>query len=474
MKDDGKKKLSDFSKDELMNMDSEELLSLIMEKKKKNVKKKETNIKVKTNQFDGMSNDEIYDYIKNKKNQKKKKIEEKIDSKQESKKTIKKEDNSKDIDVNDLKKSLDVDKDLEIKRTKKKNVVDNEFSLKNKKGKVSKSKKRNKSSVFNVFKLLLIVLILFGVSLLIIYNINRVDLNFNIDYKAIDSEKIVEKINKKLYDECVNQSVNEKDNSDEISEYLSDLNKYLKKYSVSVGYLDLSKGFNYYYGEDKSYYAASSIKSLDALYIYSKAAKGELSLDEKVLYVSKFVKSFSPGVKKHKIGSAISLRELVSYAILYSDNSAHEMLISYIGLSNLRAYAKALGAVNVFPTSEHFGNISVNDAIIYMKELYNLFESDYEGAKELKQFFIDADVNDLYLEDNSFEVGHKYGHYSSSYHNLGIVYADNPYIIIVLTNEGENHTLVNNISKKIYDLHLKYYSNREQICFSKVYENKKN
>ena len=49
---------------------------------------------------------------------------------------------------------------------------------------------------------------------------------------------------------------------------------------------------------------------------------------------------------------------------------------------------------------------------------------------------------------------HKYGYYGSYYHDVGIVYADDPYIVVILTKHGNGNfkSIVQDLSKKIYGL----------------------
>ena len=49
---------------------------------------------------------------------------------------------------------------------------------------------------------------------------------------------------------------------------------------------------------------------------------------------------------------------------------------------------------------------------------------------------------------------HKYGSYGDYYHESGIVFTNNPYIVVILTKHGNNRysSVVRTITKKIYTL----------------------
>lgn len=279
-----------------------------------------------------------------------------------------------------------------------------------------------------------------------------------------------ERRKKKLYEECVERPYSDSDNTEEMSSAISNLNNYFKEnYSISVVYEDLTYGFSYEYREDVVYYAASTIKSLEALYVYTKAREGVIDLDETITYSKKFKVSYSTGVSKHKIGDKIPIRDLVKYSVIYSDNSAHQMLISYIGKNTLKKFGNDLGAVNTLIGGDNFGNISALDGAIYMKALNEFLQKDDEYAKELKSFFLEAEQKELSV--NKLKVANKYGLYKSYYHNIGIMYDERPYVISILTLEGlkNKEEKINDISNKIYELHQSYKTNRENVCKLEIY-----
>lgn len=246
----------------------------------------------------------------------------------------------------------------------------------------------------------------------------------------------------------------EMDETDAIITAMNELVNFSKdNYSVSVAYEDLTYGYSFYYNENKVYYAASTINSLVALYVYTKAAEGSINLDDTITYTSKYVYSYSEGVKKHKLGFKIPIRTLVKYSIIYSDNSAYQMLISYIGKSKIKEFGKSLGVLNTLNDGDNFGNISANDGLIYMKSIDDFVNNNGELGLELKSFFIESNQKELAVDN--LAVANKYGLYKNYYHNMGIVYDDSPYVVSIMTLEGYNdrENIINTISNKIYNLH---------------------
>ena len=323
-----------------------------------------------------------------------------------------------------------------------------------------------------------IILVLILVFSLIFYFINSSNDNgqdniFNIsDEKDKELQRQKELLEK--YNSCLNREYSEETLSEDVKNKMNELTSYLSEtYEVSVKYEDLSSGFVYTYNSDKVYYAASTIKSLDALYIYTKAAQGEISLDETMEYTAKYKWSSSKEMSKLEYGTKVTLRDLVKYAVVVSDNSAHQMLVSYIGRNNLKEFGQSLGAKNTLVGADNFGSIDVNDAIIYMKAVNDFINNNETLGEELKSYFVQAEQNDLELPEYGIEAAHKYGQYSYYYHDIGIVYDDSPYVVAILTLEGGSNfeEKVKDINKHIYEMHKFYNDKKKELCDVEVYGN---
>ena len=290
--------------------------------------------------------------------------------------------------------------------------------------------------------------------------------------EAEKAKKELEEKQKKEYDACLVRALDENDSIDEISVYVDDLNEYIKdNYRLSVSYEDLTYGFSYSYNVDTEYYAASTIKSLTAMYIYEKAFNNEINLDDTITYSSKHRMGSSLEMKKRNYGEKITLRNLVKYSVTVSDNTAHNMLVQYVGISKLKKYGNDLGANLTHLNDDLFGYIDLDDAVIYMKKLNDLIHNTGDYGIELESYFLSAEQNSLELTDFDIKAAHKYGEYEYFYHDIGIVYDKNPYVIAVLTHEGRKNydAIIKDINSRVYELHNMYYKNRESYCKTSVY-----
>lgn len=291
--------------------------------------------------------------------------------------------------------------------------------------------------------------------------------------KKIDAEKLEQEMFEK-YNVCLKRPLDEHDSSLLIDQYIGELNQYLKDtYKVSVMYNDVNLGYTYSYNVDKTYYAASTIKSLGAIYLYEKAYLGEINLDDTIVYLKKHKLGASAYMKEVSYGTKVSLRDLVKYSITASDNTAHKMIVDYIGVNNLIEYGKNLGATLTHLGGDLFGYINVSDATLYMTKLNKLINESGELGQELKSYFVNDDQNGLAIADMEIAAAHKYGQYQGIYHDIGIVYSENPYIVTILTEHGKADfvSIIKDINGRIYQLHELYNNNRVTYCENLIYSN---
>ena len=273
------------------------------------------------------------------------------------------------------------------------------------------------------------------------------------------------------YNNCLSDTYNTYDDTPYLAAMEEKLTAYLENYNVSVAFKDINTGYSYSYNSDKNYYAASTIKMLDAIYIYLNAYNGNLNLDTEVTYLAKHKMGSSLKMKDYKIGDKVSLRKLVEYAITVSDNTAHNMLVDYIGKSTLKEFGNSLGTTTTLVGNDDFGAINNRDSMIYLETLNDLINNTGELGEELKSYFVNSDQNYLNFPNEGISAVQKYGEYNSYYHANGIVYAENPYLVSILTLHGYDdfEKVIRNINTEIYNLQKEFYENRKNVCYAKVY-----
>lgn len=209
----------------------------------------------------------------------------------------------------------------------------------------------------------------------------------------------------------------------------------------SVYLQDLRSGGVYTYGAGALYYPASTLKAPYALWLCRKADAGLIDLDGTV-------PNLLPGalegddLSTYSAADAVPARLALHAMIADSDNDATTLLagawpgddsgftdfLSELGFSNATACGiTADGGI--------VGLTDVLDTASVMVELYNYFGSDAENAAFLQECFLGAEHEILYVPQ-SVPAAKKYGSWDYAYHDAVIVYAENPYVLCCMTDQG--------------------------------------
>ena len=407
-----------------------------------------------------VSNDELYDLLQERKELNKYKRKYKVFEEKKEPETI--PETTPEVEVVEEKK-------IEVKEE----VKPEEEPVFKEKASINDLKKvRNQNIVIIIILLALLIGLIMGITLFVMRNkedpsshLLVVEENNEEELKEDKEKELAE-----LYEKCLVRPLDDKDRTEDVIKAEDDLKSYLSKYKTSVGYVDLDYGYTFNYNENQVYYAASTTKILVVLYLYKEAANGNVDLEKTIKYTSSDRWSASPEMSKVKYGTNVSLRTLSKYTLTVSDNTAYQMLVKYVGRKKIIEFARSLGAKHTF-TGDNFGSIDVNDGINYWKAVNEFINNSGDLGEELKGYMVAAEQNGLSFDQNGIQAAHKYGEYSPIYHDLGIVYSSHPYIVVILTREYGKTMLnkIQDINSKIYELHLKYYTNRENVCHLEVY-----
>lgn len=257
----------------------------------------------------------------------------------------------------------------------------------------------------------------------------------------------------------ISNCLNEPYKSEKIDELFNELKNTYVNRGIAVSFKDLNNNYELNFNEKKIYYSASASKVFDVIYIL----ENNIDLTESLVYRPDIDMKGSVGMKKHKYYDKVTLLELISHLLRYSDNTAHYMLIEYIGVNNLRNYFKEYN-LNINEADPFVSNYTATLARASIERLYNLLNSDNEDYKTIKDSMNNNNMNSLSF-DNVL-INHKYGWYESTYHDIGFYDSDNPYVIAVLTTSGSSdyNYVVNDISKKIYNIYSKNLELKREFC----------
>lgn len=244
---------------------------------------------------------------------------------------------------------------------------------------------------------------------------------------------------------------------------------------TAYGYYDITSGESMLYNADTVYYSASLIK---APYIYSvlleisefekNAARDEngsiiygegeekYNLDEMWTYDPETMFEAGSGeIVSMPAGTQMTWRELFSYVLLWSDNVAWNQIMDRFGFTT---FYRLVGELGIRGTSSDFMDLSVNDCIKFLREMYDFFETGEPLALFMKENMMkskhDVMICASFPEDT---VPHKYGWDTDSYHDMAIIYDEHPYIIVIMTDlhdgTDEDNAFVHSVVEMTKEIH---------------------
>lgn len=269
---------------------------------------------------------------------------------------------------------------------------------------------------------------------------------------------------------CVSSPIDMDNLPDSINTIIDEINNYYNSsYDYfAFAYKDIFTGFTVSYNANQNIFTASTIKAPKDIYLYEMASQGKIDLNEELTYTARYYNDGTGVLKNKPINSKYSIRTLLEYSTVTSDNAAHNMLMDKYGRENMLKFWNNLGTNAIFKENSNWGVINVHDALIYMSELYRFYAKDSEYGEALMNNFIKAYPTFLSGKGN-VPVANKSGWSGTAIHDVAIVFADNPYIVVALSNLGETDYYASYFYKAndlAYRLHEEYWKYKMNTCNS--------
>lgn len=280
--------------------------------------------------------------------------------------------------------------------------------------------------------LLLIIFTLVGCGSKQTSNISTEELNISQDINenlAKDTEKI--------------STINVGQNPENTEKTASKLNEILEtipnivenyKDNMSLYYYNFDSKEEYYFNEDIYYLTASLKKIPQVMQVLDKVHNGEITLDTKIEYQdSDYADGTGILQVEEEIGSH-PISQLIELAMTESDNIAYNMLNRLCGDSLLEYVNDMLGE-NAMIIENDYTKLTAKHNFKILYKLYTNPDNNpyYKMIIEhLKKTAFNDSLN-KYLPDGA--VSHKIGSYFRSYHDSGIIFGKQTYILVVLTRD---------------------------------------
>lgn len=267
---------------------------------------------------------------------------------------------------------------------------------------------------------------------------------------------------------------------------------------IAVYYEDIYNGYTYSYHADDIFDSASLIKAPFVL-AHLQAASGEYldrqnaqlrALEEGTVYqppmrelsdgttttepIYDFSRTFvyhadenyqsgSGKIIEAEDGTVFTQKELFWYLLQYSDNVAYYQLNLAYGYLPLRQLAHERGWTSMYGT---LSEMSAHDAGKIMIDIYRFTESGAPYADIMKDGMIGSAHKAIIVNAVSPKiVAHKYGWAEGTYHDMAIVYDENPYVISIMTNYDvggkEVNAYLQEIVSCIDSLHDQFYVKKQ-------------
>jgi beta-lactamase class A len=198
---------------------------------------------------------------------------------------------------------------------------------------------------------------------------------------------------------------------------------------------DLEGGSGFGINENESMQAASLVKLPVMADIYKLAQDKDLSLSQKYVLQESDKVGGSGSLIGQPPGTSLTLRELVQYMGKQSDNTAFNIALNkIIGLEKAQNYTTSLGMVNTLldPNENKTTPFEIGS---FFRQLWSGGIVNETGKKEILNSLTDTVWEDWlpkYIED--VDVAHKYGRETHVINDAGIVFTNDPYVIVVMTD----------------------------------------
>ncbi len=176
----------------------------------------------------------------------------------------------------------------------------------------------------------------------------------------------------------------------------------------------------------------------------------------------KMMQDGSGKLKGMEDGIELTYLELIEYALLYSDNIAFAQLRALFGYTDYYSVARTIGASGY---ANGFMQLSAEDCGKFLEAIYAFIEEDTPYSTLLK----DALLKSMHtvvipLGVSPTPVAHKYGWDEDAYHDMGIVYDEHPYVLVVMSDLDQGGNTVNaylqSVVRSVHSIHKTFYAKK--------------
>jgi beta-lactamase class A len=215
----------------------------------------------------------------------------------------------------------------------------------------------------------------------------------------------------------------------------------------------LNSGDSYGIFQNETFQAASLIKLPVMAALYMEEEKGNLNMDDEYVLKDEDKVGGSGSLYGEPEGTVLTYENLVRYMGHESDNTAFNIAVKILGEEKVREVIQEIGMIN---TSYDDNETTPYDVGLFFKKLW-------EGeivSKEARDKILGYLTDTIYEEwlaagiPSDIDVAHKYGREVHVVNDAGIVFTDNPFVLVILSKgvvEREADQVFPELSKIIYN-----------------------
>lgn len=222
--------------------------------------------------------------------------------------------------------------------------------------------------------------------------------------------------------------------------------------------LRLDDASDYGVDEDEIFEAASLVKLPVMVGMYMEAEEGNIDLDDEYTLKSSDKIAGSGSLYSEPEGTVLTFRQLVEYMGQESDNTAFGIARGILGEEKIEEVIKEMGMED---TSLSDNETTPRDIGVFFKNLWDGQVISQEAKDELLGYMTDT-IYESWIPEGlpNIRVAHKFGREVHVVNDAGIVLADDPFVLVVLSKgvvEREADEVFPELARMIYQVETSRY-----------------
>lgn len=233
---------------------------------------------------------------------------------------------------------------------------------------------------------------------------------------------------------------------------------------AAIAVTDLATGYTSGYNMNEVMPAASTIKIPIMVEVFRQMAEGNFDLNRRVELLPGDRDWGSGAIAGSPVGETFPVSALLAQMITVSDNTAANMLIRLVGRRHINKTMAKLGLhhthlTDYIRTAEWSVRTALrttpSDMVKLLGDMAKDKLIDEWSSKQMIAILEHQEINTLLPEPlPQIPIAHKTGSFDDTLNDVGIVYAEEPYVIAVLTTDlrslGAGRQFIHRVSRVAY------------------------